>query len=213
MKQVFKFTEQFIKEQQMKLEAVQELTMDKVLQELYFYIKKDVYGKPESDNAFYNRTEVLLKMFEMSNIYSRGGINGGVYGGIETNSNIFAENQNPEEWQNQSNLDSEPPISATDFVNIINNGVKAEHSVFGERPATHFWDEFLEIMYTGVKGSGVGSEYKRLFIQTAKELGYNLIEGNNYTAQKTFRSGTTMGKKWFSEKGSSIDIRPNNNLK
>jgi len=184
-KQVFKYEGELEKELRRKLEEVQKATLEKVYQELIRYIKKNVYGVPpeERDDPFYKRTRTLLDIWKISDkVYYHGGVYGGVYGGIEVDNDKFETHQNEALWQHASPI--YPDISATDYVNIVNNGVDMiegtnKHSVFGAQEAKPFWDEFLELM---------DDKYSDLFIKTAKEMGLQL-DGTYYNEPRERRAG------------------------
>ena len=177
MKQIFKYTLDIEKSMRLKFEAAQELTIQRLIDEILYpeFIQKRIYDRDES--PYYDRTFVLLDIFQAVNVYHRGN---DIFGGIETSSESFMAKQNADKWQNQSKLDSEPPISATDFVNIINNGVSDEHSVFGEQPPTRFWEDFINYVSMG--------EYRKIFYEELKKLtGVEIKElsGNSITERNS----------------------------
>lgn len=164
MKQTFKYIADWENAMILKIEAAQELAIERLIMEVLYpeFIQKRIYDVDKSQ--YYNRTNVLLEMFVSTPVYHRGNE---IFGGIETDSDRFMAKQNADKWQNQSKLDSEPPISATDFVNIINNGVEMigegrKHSIFGERPATKFWEDFLKYVEMG--------EYEKIFYEELAKL-------------------------------------------
>lgn len=189
MKQTFKYIadwENFITSQ---IEAAQELAVERLIQEVLYpqFIQERIYDVDKS--PYYERTGVLLEMFASTPVYHRGNE---VFGGIETDSEIFMAKQNADKWQNQSKLESEPPISATDFVNIINNGIEMtgegrKHSIFGERPATKFWEDFLKYVEMG--------EYEKIFYEElAKLTGVEQLTLYRHTKTTTNSRGTIVSK-------------------
>lgn len=198
VKQTFKISDNLKKSIRNKFIEAQQITIDKLLQELYAdYIMKRVYGDPPpSEKPFYHRTGLLKSeedggsnLFVASDSYYHGGQYGGVYGGIETRDIEFwaKVDANPEHinkgWQHASAYwDSfgEKQIGVQDFINILNNGVPENKSIFGERPATHFWSDFLEFVSMG--------EYRRIFTETLVSLNVPIDGANRLTTRN--RSGT-----------------------
>lgn len=193
-KQVFKYEGELEKALQIKLQEVQQKTLEDVLKELKKYIRKNVYEIPpeEKDDPFYERTKTLLDIWKISDkVYYHGGVYGGVYGGIETDEAEFEKHQNADLWQHASPI--YPDISASDYVNIVNHGVEMvndiKHSVFGEQEAKPFWDGFLELM---------DELYPDLFYKNARKLGLEIVEGNKlgayYSDPKNRKEGKDMNK-------------------
>ena len=188
-KQVFKYEGELKKGLQKKLEEVQQKTMQKVYEELLLHIKRRIYNKNpiERDDPFYQRTETLMKIWELKKTYYHGGEYAGIYGGITVNEQEFESHINEKEeenrgWSHESLVF--PDINAVDYVNIINNGVDGAHSLFGDIPARPFWDSFLEKM---------DEVYSDLFIETAREEGLELI-GAYYNQRRNRRSNVNKDK-------------------
>ena len=182
VKQTFKFSDRLKKEIRSKFIKAQEMTIDKLLQELYAdYIIKRVSNapKPQAEHPFYERTNMLEDLFVASDSYYHSGEYGGVYGGIETKDVVFWDSVDSNQkhtnkgWQHASvywDSVGEKQIGVSDFINIINNGVPASNSIFGERPATHFWSDFLEFVSMG--------EYRKVFTESLISLGVP-VDGTN----------------------------------
>lgn len=196
MKQTFKYIADLEKTILSQFQEAQKIAMSRLIyEELYPKFIQDIvydnnydynYDDEDDDSFHYERTFVLMQMFEPSKTYHRGNE---IFGGIETDADAFLMKQNASKWQNQSKLKSEPPISATDFVNIINNGVEMlndgtrKHSVFGERPPRPFWDAFLGFVSLG--------GYREMFYDTYEKLtGIKVYELNNNSLTSKNARGT-----------------------
>ena len=159
-----------------RMRDVQELTLAEMEAHLDELIDEYVYQ--EEAGLIYERTNVLQKMWEQTEPYVKGG---DVRGNIVADNHTFTQYQNRSKWQNESKYYKH--IFVDDFVNIINNGVSFNHSVFGENiPARPFWDEFI-------KWSQLN--YAKIFAKYSKQLGLPIRRTR--TAQVN-KAGTIVNK-------------------
>lgn len=144
------------------LREAQQATLEEMEEELYKFIEEYVYSSPESD--WYNRTEDLFYIWEITKPYVKSGV---VRGSI-TPSNYSQLQHINEEWIHSSPIGRE--LNTYDYVNLINSGVSESHSAFGEILKKPFWDEFLK---------WANKNYSSIFAKHCKRLGLPISGGSS----------------------------------
>lgn len=161
------------------MKAIQEKTLEEMKSKLYEFIDEEVYSKhalgAEPQDSFYERTYDLLRddIFEIERLYVKGDI---IRGSIGINQRAVLTSKMA--WQHSSPMKSDQKdsegnykamfgdkLTVDAYVKIINNGVSAEHSIFGEIQPRPFWDEFLK---------WANENYARIFRENCRYAG---IEG------------------------------------
>lgn len=161
IKQIYTNVTDFKSDVYDKLRQAQQLTLEEMRKHLIKIINKEVYDKTAFGNVIdrengefddedymeYDRTYSLrdVNMWKITKPYVKAGT---VRGNIvaDENYNLI---RNSDTWQHASpkfvkSKSDFRTLTVNEFISIIQNGIKAENSVFGEVQSRPFWNKFIK---------------------------------------------------------------------